>query len=130
VSAFGGQTITILHRSQTGIDDLGAAIITTVSTDITGCRHRPVAPTTSGSGREARAEKTTEVGVGVATSWWKSTIPVNRANLEAVLSIQPDDALMVDGQIYQIISGSHPFTDGSGRLYKVTVVSEQQSSGI
>lgn len=130
MTGFGGQTITIMSRSQTGVDELGAAIISTVCTDVTGCLHMPVAPITSGSGGEARSEKTTEIGVGVSTSWWKSTLPVNRANRAAVLSITPDDAIKVDGQVYEIISWPHPFTDGVGRPYKVTIVSEIQASGI
>lgn len=131
MTGFGGQTITILRRQQTSIDDLGAAVITTVPIGvITGCRHRPIVPASARGAGEARSEKTTEIGVGVATNWWKSTFPVNRVNRAAVLSIQPNDALMVDGQTYQVISGSHPFTDGIGRQYKVTVVSEQQASSI
>ncbi len=122
----GGQTITILRREQTGIDALGAGIMTITRTDVTGCRHRPIAPAAARGAGEARSEKTTEVGVGVATNWWRSTFPVNRANREAVLSIQPDDALEVDGQTYEVVSGAHPFTDGIGRPYKVTVISRSR----
>jgi hypothetical protein len=131
VTGFGGQTITILRREQTGVDDLGAAVITPLPIGvITGCRHRPIVPAAARGAGEARSEKTTEIGVGVSTNWWKSTFPVNRTNHDAVMSIQPNDALMVDGQTYQVISGSHPTTDAIGRQYKVTVISEWQASSI
>jgi hypothetical protein len=130
LTIFGGQTITILSRSQTSVDALGAAVFTPTNTAIPGCRHRPVTPVTSGSGGEARSEKTTEVGVGVSSSWWKSTIPINSATSAAVLSIQPNDAIMVGGVTYEVVSGSHVFTDLAGHPFKATVVSVLQEVSI
>jgi hypothetical protein len=130
MTAFGGQTITLVSRAQTGVDDLGAAIITETQVDVKGCRHRPLTPEEAGSGGQARSEKTSEIGVGVSTTWWKSTIPVSQSNRDIVTSIQPQDAVYVDGQKFEVISGSHPFKDFVGRLYKVTVISEWQGSAI
>lgn len=126
----GGQTITIVKRTQTSVDDLGAAVYTTSTVDIKGCRHRPVTPVTSGSGGEARAEKTTEIGVGVASSWWKSTLPIEPATQAAILGLQPNDYIVEAGITYEIISGAHPFTDGKGVPFKATIVSVLQKVGI
>lgn len=130
MTIFGGQTITIVSRSQTSVDALGAAVMAETTTDIPGCRHRPLVPIESGGGGQARAEKITEVGIGVASSWWKSTVPISPSNSFAILALKPNDEINVNGIRYVIVSGLHVFDDFYGNPFKATIVSVLQEEGI
>jgi hypothetical protein len=41
----------------------------------------------------------------------------------------PTDALQAFGQTFQIIGGLHIFTDDFGKIFKVTTLSERQTTG-
>lgn len=122
---FGRQTVTCLHYELDGVDDLGTLMMTPTRTDVHGCLHQPKVPTSTRGGGEARAEQGTEVGVTVATSWYRTTTPPD----PAVLELLPSDALEVDGEIYQIIGGIHPFRDATGKITHVAILSEKQTIG-
>jgi hypothetical protein len=125
-------TVTIVHYTQTGQDMGGAAVLTATTTVVPGCRHRALVPVAARGGGEARAEKGAEIGVGIATAWWQTTFPINpnRPDLTAaILAIVPTDALQAFGQTFQIIGGLHIFTDDFGKIFKVTTLSERQTTG-
>jgi hypothetical protein len=121
---FGGQTVTFISQTPSGqTDSLGVEILTQTSTDVTGCRHRPVVPELLRGGGAVRAEFP-EPGVSVATQWWRTTAPPAAAALAA----QSSDLIMVDGETYRIISAPQQFTDLAGAVLKVTIMSERQTT--
>jgi hypothetical protein len=125
---FGPQTVTVVQHVPGSIDELGTMQYDTVRTDIPGCRHRPMVPGSARGAGLVRAEKEPETGVSVATSWWQTTIPMADPNVvAAVMALQADDTLEVAGQSFAIVGNLHPFTDLTGRLFKMTIHSEQQT---
>jgi len=129
----GNDTVTLIHYAETGYDAGGAGLLGPTITVVPGCRHRALVPVAARGGGEARAEKGAEIGVGVATGWWQTTIPINPYNTaltNAVLALTASDAIQCFGDTYQIIGDIHKFTDQSGNLKKVTILSERQSTAI
>lgn len=123
--SFGGQTVTFVSLTPTGtVDPLGTQTLTEAATDVTGCRHRPIT-ISAGGGSGAVRNENPEIGVTVATQYWQTTCPPHPAALAAKAS----DVLRVDGETFQIIGDVQPFTDFSGRVFKVTFVSERQTIG-
>jgi hypothetical protein len=120
----GNQTVTAIHYTA-GPNDGYASTRIANFTDVQGCLHEPKVPVAARGGGEARAEKTAEVGVAVATTWWQTKAPPH----PAILALLPSDALQVNGVTYQIIAGIHPHVDFSGRINHVTIASERQDKG-
>jgi hypothetical protein len=86
-----------------------------------GCLHRPFRATGSGSGT-ARAQYP-EVGVGVATQWWQTTTGPH----PAAIATKAADLIQVDGVTYKVIEDAKPFPDFSGKVFKVSILSERQT---
>lgn len=108
---FGGQTITVVDYQDTDhLGALGTYERAEVTTDVPGCRHRPLP-----------FSETAEGDTDVATENWKTTAPP----VPAVLAAQADGVLRVDGVEYRIIGGPRVFTDLQGQPFKVTVVSRR-----
>jgi hypothetical protein len=125
---FSAQTVTVVQHVASGIDELGTTIFDTVRTDIRGCRHRPMVPGSARGAGLVRAEKEPETGVSVATSWWQTTIPLSDPDARAaVMALQADDTIEVGGASFAIVGNLHPFTDLTGKLFKMTIHSEQQT---
>lgn len=120
----GNQTITIISLSQTGRDEL-AATLTETRTLIPGCMHQPLRNQVAGGGGQARAQKTPEPGVTVASEWWQTHAPPR----PEVLALKASDRLEYNGEVFQIISGVKPFTDAAGRVNHVWILSERQTIG-
>jgi hypothetical protein len=119
--SFGGSTIVFISRQQTGVaDSLGEIPIVDVPTSAPGCRHRPLTP----------AEKV-EFNLDFATEYWRSTLPlceyVNPL-LAIAMAAKNTDVIEVDGQEYQIIGGVQPFEDLEGVPFKMTIISQKQTS--
>lgn len=130
--SFGNQTVVFVHYEPTGEPDaLGSRTLAAQRTAVAGCRHRPVTMQSGGGAGLAMAEQQPEIGVSVATQWWRTTIPwseLSDSQAAVVLGARPSDVIEVEGVPYQIISGVAPFTDFSGP-FKVTITSERQTIG-
>jgi hypothetical protein len=122
---FGKDTVTVVSQAQTGVDGTGSGILTTTSTDVTGCRHRPLKTESARGSGIARQQEATQIGVSIATEWWETTAPP----AAAILALKPSDQLTVNGITYQIIAGIKPYRDGMGNIIKVSILSEQQTPG-
>jgi len=125
----GGDTVTIVQHVNSGYDELGAALLDTVRTEIPGCRHRPMVPGSARGAGLARAEEEPEIGVSVGTSWWQTTLPLIPSTENAILALSSADTLEVGGISYKIIGGLHPFDDLTGKPAKVTLHTVVQSAG-
>lgn len=125
--SFGGDIITFTSFNpdpeQAFPDELGtfSPLKGTPST-VPGCRHRPFREATRGGAGAARAEYP-EVGIGIGTNWWQSTCPP----WPAVLAAKASDNITVDGDTYRILGDARPFRDITGRVFKVTFLSERQT---
>lgn len=109
-----GQTVTIITVGPTGeYDDLGGEIVARTETPVPGCRHRPL-----------RADETPEWITNIATQVWQTTAPPDPAAMTADARAE----LRVDGVLYRVIGGAQPFTDETGRPYKVTILSQKQEA--
>jgi hypothetical protein len=110
----GGQTVTFISVTGSGTyDSLGVEATTRTEVDVMGCHHRPL-----------RAEETPEWLTNIATQIWKTTAPPEAAALAA----DANGELEVDGIAYHVIAGAQPFTDLSGRVRKVTILSRKQEA--
>lgn len=116
---FGGQTITFVHYTQSGTADaLGHKPISETRTDAPNCRHRPLTFT-----------EIVEAQLDVATEMWRSTIPVHeygQSLRDTVMTAEPEDAIEVDGQLYQIVGGVRTHPDAAGIPFKATIISKKQ----
>jgi hypothetical protein len=122
---FGTDVVTVVSYTQTGVDGVGAAVLTPTKTAVKNCRHRPYKTTAARGAGMARQQEATQVGVAVATEWWVTTAPL----APAILAAKPSDSLLVGGVMFQIISGTKPVKDGMGRVIGVTILSEEQTTG-
>jgi hypothetical protein len=122
---FGKDTVTVNTQGQIGVDGVGAGILGPVSTVVTGCRHRALKAKTSHGAGMARQQEATQVGVAVATEWWETTAPA----VPAILAAKPSDSLTWHGRTFQIIAGVKPFEDPMGNIIKVSILSEEQTTG-
>jgi hypothetical protein len=122
---YGSDTVTVVSETQTGIDGVGAGILTTTSTAVKNCRHRPLKTESARGAGMARQQEATQIGVAVATEWWETTAPP----VPAILAAKPSDSLLVNGIKYQIISGIKTFRDPMGNPIKVSILSEEQQTG-
>ncbi|APE14143.1 hypothetical protein BOH72_01775 [Mycobacterium sp. WY10] len=110
---FGGQTVTFVAYEDTGTPGaLGTYTQAETTTEVTGCRHRPLP-----------FSETPEGDIDVATQMWKTTAPPD----PAVLDAKPNGVLRVDGVEYQIIGGPGVFPDPAGQPIKVTLISKRMS---
>lgn len=111
MSTFGAQTVTAITATGTGsYDSLGMPTVTTTRADIPGCRHRPL-----------RFDETPEFVTNTATQVWKTTAPPTAA----ALAVGPNAVLEVAGIKYKVIAGAQAFTDFSGQVHKVTILSQR-----
>ena len=111
-SVFGEQTITFPTRTGTGtFNELGEEITTVSEVSVPGCRHRPLS-----------AEETPVSLTDVGTQIWKSTCPP----VDAAVTAKTAGTLRVGGVVYEIVGGAQPFTDMSGVMFKVTILSKIQ----
>jgi hypothetical protein len=118
----GNQIVTFLTTAQTGTrGPMGTKAMSEAGTPVKGCLHRPYRASGSGSGT-ARAQYP-EVGVGVATQWWQTTTPPHPAAIAAKAA----DFIQVDGVTYKVIEDAKPFPDFSGKVFKVSILSERQT---
>lgn len=124
---FGEDVVTIISQAPTGErDGTGTAILAATPSDPTpGCRHRPLKTESARGSGIARQQEATQIGVSVATEWWETTAPPT----PAILAAKPSDQLECDGITYQIIAGIKPYKDGMGNIIKVSILSEQQTTG-
>lgn len=122
---FGTDTVTVKSYGVTGVDGTGTSTLGPTSTDVTGCRHRPLKTESARGAGMARQQEATQIGVAVATDWWETTAPP----WPAILAAKPSDSLVCNGQTYQIIAGIKAFRDGMGNIIKVSILSEQQTTG-
>ncbi len=125
VARFGSDVVTVVHYTQTSIDPTGAGILTPTSTNVPGCRHRPLKTESARGAGMARQQEATQVGVSVATEWWETTAPP----WPAILAATPTDSLVCNGITYQIIAGIKIFRDPMGAPIKVSILSEEQTKG-
>lgn len=116
---FGGQTVSFVNRTETGIpDELGNYPLAEITTNAPGCRHRPLS-----------FKETAEYQFDIATQPHKTTIPVGEYSdelRELVLAIKPNDVIEVAGVRYQIIGGIRHHPDMAGRPFKATLISQRQ----
>lgn len=124
--SFGNQLITFeSFNPDTSVfpDELGTySPMPETDTDVPGCRHRPFREATRGGAGAAKAEYP-EASVGISTNWWQSTCPP----AEAALAAKASDIISVGGMKYRILGDARPFVDGTGRVFKVTFLSERQT---
>jgi hypothetical protein len=120
--SLGGQTITFLSYTPTGVSDsLGQQTLTETAVAAAGCRHRPLT-----------FREMVELEFDIATEVWKSTIPINELMAQnpdaynAVMTVKPQDAISVDGIVYQVLGGVRPHPDMDGNPYKATLISTKQ----
>jgi hypothetical protein len=116
---FGGSVITFYSMSETdgSADALGHLEVVSTITPAPGCRHRPLP-----------YKEVVELGLDLATEWWRSTLPLveyGAALRSAVMGAKARDVISVDGVEYQIDGGirSHPAMDGSP--FKATIISKK-----
>lgn len=116
---FGGQTVSFVNRTETGIpDELGNYPLAETTTNAPGCRHRPLS-----------FSETAEYQFDIATQPYKTTIPVGEYSptlRNLVLAIKPNDVIRVDGVEFQIIGGIRHHPDMSGAPFKATLISQRQ----
>jgi hypothetical protein len=125
---FGGDIITFTSFEPDTVDqfpdELGTySPLQPTATAVPGCRHRPFREATRGGAGAARAEYP-EVGVGIGTNWWQSTCPP----WPAALAAKASDNITVGADTFRILGDARPFTDNSGRVVKVTFLSERQTT--
>lgn len=100
------------------VDSLGERGESEVRTDIPGCHHRPLT-----------FDESHELGYGVTTEAWRTTIPLrwlDPALVQRVLDADDADLIEVNGNLFMIDGGVKPFTDAAGRPWKATVISKRQ----
>ncbi|OKH68075.1 hypothetical protein EB74_34220 [Mycobacterium sp. SWH-M5] len=114
MSEFGGQTVTFVAYSNTGTRrPLGGYEQDETLTEVAGCRHRPLS-----------ARETAEYDVNVATVVWKTTAPPEAV----VLAAKQNGEIRVDGVAHKIIAGPQHHVDMDGQPFKVTILSQRQTS--
>ena len=117
--SFGGAIVTFVSRTPTGTRDrFGMQTLTETTVTASGCRHRPMT-----------FAETAEAQIDIATQTWKTTIPVGEysASLRAaVLAIEADDVIRVNGVEFQIIGGIRHHPDMVGAPFKATIISQKQ----
>lgn len=122
---FGTDVVTVQIEGVVGYDGTGSALLGPIPTDVPGCRHRPLKTESARGSGIARQQESTQIGVSVATEWWETTAPP----APAILALKPSDSLTVNEETYQIIAGIKPYRDGMGNIIKVSILSEQQTTG-
>ena len=105
----GGQTVTFINNTLGTAGRFERALVPTRG-DVTGCRFRPL----------GTSEIVSETDL--ATEVWKLTklAPIPDIVLNATATSQ----LEYEGKTYQV-TGVEPFTDMSGKPFKVTVIAER-----
>ena len=122
MSLLGGQTVTLLSYTTTGVRDAsGMAQNTEVATPVKWCRHRPVPETAV---RELKRQYG-DVGVVVGVLSWRTFLPIT----PETMLINPADRLVVDGLTYVVMGGALPVADMGGKPNHVIVISERQEAG-
>jgi len=115
---FGNQTITFKHLQKVGDpDEYGNYQMEEVETAAPFCRHRPLA-----------FSEVVDLGLDVATEWWKSTVPVHEYNdtvRGVVMSAAAIDIIACDGQDYQIFGGVRTHPGAHGDPFKTTIISQK-----
>jgi hypothetical protein len=108
---FGGDTVGFKTITETGEpDELGQKSKTPSTVWIPGCRHRPL-----------KASETPEGLTNTKTQIWKTTAPPE-ADAAAAAST---GVLVFGADEFKIIGGAEPFTDHTGALFKVTILSSK-----
>lgn len=107
MTAFGGQTVTFVTITLGTAGRFERAPVRT-PVDVAGCRFRPLGTS------EMVAE------TDLATEVWKCTAPP----VAAVLAATAASELEYGGKTYHV-TGVEPFTDLSGRPFKVTLIAER-----
>lgn len=105
--SFGGQTVTFVTMTL-GTEGRFERVPVPARVDVPGCRFRPLGTS------EMVAE------TDLATEVWKCTAPA----VDAALSATATSQLEHNGKTYHV-TGVEPFTDLSGRPFKVTVIAER-----
>jgi hypothetical protein len=121
VTLFGTSVVRLTRYVKTGAPDaLGQYQLIPIVVDAPGCRHRPLT-----------FQESAEYNLDIATQPWKTTLPTHEYDgtiLAALAALKPEDAIVVDGQEYQIVGGMRPFEDLAGNPFKATIVSQKQTS--
>jgi len=116
--SFGPDVVTFVSFSDSGTPgELGTYTQVETLTSAPGCHHRPLT-----------YAEAVEIGYDVATELWRTTVPIGEYSAqlrEAIVALQPDDAIRVDGKQYFIVGGVQPFKDFAG-WFKATIVSKKQ----
>lgn len=116
---FGNSTIIFRHFTKSGTPDaLGHYTMVPSNVSAPNCRHRPLA-----------FDEIVTLELDIGTEYWRSTIPIHLYSgslLTAVLAVKPNDAIVVDGQDYQVIGGIRPHKNRAGVLFKATLISKKQ----
>lgn len=107
MTTFGGQTVTFVTITP-GTEGRFERDKTPTPVDVPGCRFRPLGTS------EMVAE------TDLATEVWKCTAPP----VAAVLAATAASELIYGDKTYHV-TGVEPFTDLSGRPFKVTVIAER-----
>lgn len=120
MTAFGTAVITLQHFVPTGdADDWGEYTMVAQETDLDRCRHRPLS-----------ARELVELGYTVGDMRWKATLPTHLyddTQMSALLELQHDDLIVVNGQDYQVDGGVKPFDDLNGSPFKATIITKKQT---
>lgn len=96
--------------------ELGTYQQVPVSTDLPGCRHRPLT-----------FQETAELQFDVGTQLWKSTIPIGEYSSmiqDQLRAVLPDATITVSGVQYSVIGGVEVFDDFTGP-FKATIYSKK-----
>lgn len=110
---FGGETVSFVTFTLSAQpDELGIKAEEPAEVAVTGCRFRPLSAT-----------ETTQTEFDVATEVWKLTAPP----VPAALTADATGYLKYGSETYQIIGGARPFSDLSGRPFKVTILAQKQT---
>jgi len=138
---FGNQTVTLVKRApNTTADDLGTYPMVETEVNMPGCTHRPLRPEGLRGAGMARAEEEPELGVSVATVWWRTTVPIAsyspalRASVlgddaQGIPRIKASDQLRYNNETFIIITEPEPHPDFAMTGFKLTLTSERQSIG-
>jgi hypothetical protein len=110
---FGKQTLTFVAFTAGTRGSLGTYVPGEVPTVVPGCRHRPLS-----------AKETAEYDLNVSTMVFKTTAPP----VAGVLNAQPDGEIREGSEVYKIIGGPQHHRDMAGNPFKVTILSQKQTS--
>ena len=108
-TTFGSQTVSFVSLVGSGVfTEYGEEVMSEVSVDVAGCRHRPLS-----------AVEASELFGNVARQMWRTTAPP----VAAAVSALSGGRLLVDGVEFHIIGGGQTFEDAAAP-FKVTLISE------